>query len=334
MKFLPLFSSTLIVFCWLYPPVLFQIAVLISIGFIGCWTPYGLVSLWSIFRDSSAIPPEVSLLPCMFAKSSTVYNPVIYYFFSQSFKREVNQLSWLCLCCKPCKVSNTINDNNIYMVSASIKPKEQPRSTLQEITESKSVTLGWKTGLFFCLFLSKWCVVLYHSRVTLGLYLTGHDMWEDVFAQCCGCGANKSCNMESNLCLQLVKPCYERRFRDRAAEPCPWRTHHSKHLFVIYYIYTQTQWDVKEAEEWEENQLRHIVKLCKCALWGNLFIVVTTFYCSVSHRLLPVGMHYYRGRLFSIQFIDIKAKCYKLSVDATLSQCFQILGTFRPDVPF
>lgn len=149
MKFLPLFSSTLRVFCWLYPPVLFQIAVLISIGFICCWTPYGLVSLWSIFRDSSTIPPEVSLLPCMFAKSSTVYNPVIYYFFSQSFKREVNQLSWLCLCCKPCKVSNTISDNNIYMVSASIKPKEQPRSTLQEITESKSVSLGWKTGLFF-----------------------------------------------------------------------------------------------------------------------------------------------------------------------------------------
>lgn len=102
---------------------------------------------------------------------------------------------------------------------------------------------------------------------------------------------------------------------------------------------------MKEAEEREENQLRHILKLCKCALCSNvgfeqsklratLFIVVTTFYCSVSHRLLPVGMHYYRGRLFSIHFIDIKAQCYKLSVDATLSQCFQILGTFRPDVPF
>lgn len=114
------------------------------------------------------------------------------------------------------------------------------------------------------------------------------------------------------------------------AHPCPWRTHHSKHLFVIYYIYTQTQWDVKEAEEWEDNQLRHILKLCKCALCSNvgfeqsklratLFIVVTTFYCSVSHRLLPVGMHYYRGRLFSIQFIDIKAKCPMLQ---TFNRCY------------
>lgn len=352
---------------------------MISTGFIGCWTPYGLVSLWSIFRDSSTIPPEVSLLPCMFAKSSTVYNPVIYYFFSQSFKREVNQLSWLCLCCKTCKVSNTINDNNIYMVSASIKPKEQPQSTLQEITESKSVTLGWKTGLFFGTHLGtktelekelQMCGVnnvlsgqkeVFFSPngvwyyTTAGWYfLTGHDMWEDVFAQCikcCECGANKSYNIESNLCSQLVKPCYEIAFQRQScwAHPCPWRTHHSKHLFVIYYIYTHTQRDVEEAEEWEENQLPRILKLyavSKCALWSDvgceqsklkatLFIVVTTFYCSVSHRLLPVGMHYFRGRFFSIQFTDIKAKCfaYKLSVDATLSQCFQILSTFRPDVP-
>uniref|UniRef100_A0A8C6SIK8 Opsin 8, group member b n=1 Tax=Neogobius melanostomus TaxID=47308 RepID=A0A8C6SIK8_9GOBI len=69
-----------------------SIAVLISMGFIGSWTPYGLVSLWSIFRDSRSIPPEVSLLPCMFAKTSTVYNPLIYYFFSHTFKLEVRKL--------------------------------------------------------------------------------------------------------------------------------------------------------------------------------------------------------------------------------------------------
>lgn len=95
---------------------------------------------------------------------------------------------------------------------------------------------------FFCLFLSKRCVVLYHSRVILGPFLTGHDMWEDVFAQCikcCECGANKSCNIESNLCLQLVKPCYERRFRDRAAE----HTHALEELttvniFLLFTTYT------------------------------------------------------------------------------------------------
>ncbi|KAM4712631.1 opsin 8, group member b [Anableps anableps] len=112
------------------------IAVLISIGFIACWTPYGLVSLWSVLNDSSKIPPEVSLLPCMFAKSSTVYNPLIYYFFSQSFKREVKQLSWLCLGSNACQVSNSVSENNIYMVSVNLKSKEVARETLQEITES------------------------------------------------------------------------------------------------------------------------------------------------------------------------------------------------------
>uniref|UniRef100_A0A8C6WGW0 Opsin 8, group member b n=1 Tax=Neogobius melanostomus TaxID=47308 RepID=A0A8C6WGW0_9GOBI len=81
-----------------------RIAVLISMGFIGSWTPYGLVSLWSIFRDSRSIPPEVSLLPCMFAKTSTVYNPLIYYFFSHTFKLEVRKL---CLSWPMVRVSTT-----------------------------------------------------------------------------------------------------------------------------------------------------------------------------------------------------------------------------------
>lgn len=116
---------------------LLQIAVLISVGFVACWTPYGLVSLWSVLNDSSKIPPEVSLLPCMLAKSSTVYNPLIYYFFSRSFKEEVKQLSWECLGSHACQVSNSVSENNIYMVSVNLKSKEVARETLQEITESR-----------------------------------------------------------------------------------------------------------------------------------------------------------------------------------------------------
>lgn len=96
-------------------------------GFIACWAPYGVVSLWSIFQDSSSIPPEVSLLPCMLAKSSTVYNPLIYYMFSQSFKTEVKKLRRLCPGASPCQVSNT--DNDIYLV---MKPNVTDRTTLQD----------------------------------------------------------------------------------------------------------------------------------------------------------------------------------------------------------
>ncbi|GAA6103705.1 opsin-5-like [Tachysurus ichikawai] len=69
---------------------LMLIAILISAGFIGCWTPYGIVSLWSIY-STSPITPFVSMLPCLFAKTSTVYNPLIYYTFSKSFKQEKPQ---------------------------------------------------------------------------------------------------------------------------------------------------------------------------------------------------------------------------------------------------
>uniref|UniRef100_A0A3P8UMY5 Opsin 8, group member b n=1 Tax=Cynoglossus semilaevis TaxID=244447 RepID=A0A3P8UMY5_CYNSE len=86
------------------------IAVLVTFGFLGCWFPYGMVSLWSIFNESSAIPPEVSLLPCMFAKSSTVYNPMIYYIFSKNFQRELKELQMRCLGFYFCKSNSAKED--------------------------------------------------------------------------------------------------------------------------------------------------------------------------------------------------------------------------------
>lgn len=79
----------------------------------------------------------------MFAKSSTVYNPVIYYIFSQSFQREVKQMRGLCLGSSSYHVSNSMNDNTVYMLKIrNSKPKSEARSTLQETTESNIVTLS------------------------------------------------------------------------------------------------------------------------------------------------------------------------------------------------
>ncbi|XP_034383919.1 opsin 8, group member b [Cyclopterus lumpus] len=121
---------------------LLGIAVLMSLGFVVCWSPYAIVSMWSILHDSGSIPPEVSLLPCLFAKSSTVYNPLIYYVFSQSFRKEVKQL-WLYFGSALCHVSNGDNatnndandDTSVYMVNAHAKTNVQVMSTLEEIPE-------------------------------------------------------------------------------------------------------------------------------------------------------------------------------------------------------
>ncbi|KAM8954120.1 opsin-5-like [Pelodytes ibericus] len=71
-------------------------AVLVSFGFILSWTPYAAVSFWSMFHSSNYIPPVVTLLPCLFAKSSTAFNPLIYYMFSKTFRQKVKQLKCCC----------------------------------------------------------------------------------------------------------------------------------------------------------------------------------------------------------------------------------------------
>nr|XP_029534598.1 opsin-5-like [Oncorhynchus nerka] len=92
------------------------IAVLISLGFILSWAPYGLVSLVSVVRGSEFIRPEVTMLPCLFAKSSTLYNPLIYYIFSKTFKQEVKQLCGRSNACHASRARNNITDNAIYLV--------------------------------------------------------------------------------------------------------------------------------------------------------------------------------------------------------------------------
>ncbi|NXM61013.1 OPN5 protein, partial [Illadopsis cleaveri] len=73
-----------------------QMAVLISVAFLSSWTPYAAASFWSIFNSSDSFQPVVTLLPCLFAKSSTAYNPVIYYVFSKTFRGEVRKLRCCC----------------------------------------------------------------------------------------------------------------------------------------------------------------------------------------------------------------------------------------------
>ncbi|KAJ0061150.1 hypothetical protein NL108_008832, partial [Boleophthalmus pectinirostris] len=70
--------------------ILVKMAVMISLGFLIAWTPYVAVSYWSMHhaRSQHLLSPFVTLLPCLFAKSSTAYNPFIYFIFQRSTRRE------------------------------------------------------------------------------------------------------------------------------------------------------------------------------------------------------------------------------------------------------
>lgn len=75
-------------------------AVMISSGFLIAWTPYVVVSFWSMFhtREQGRMAPFVSLLPCLFAKSSTVYNPFIYFIFQHTSGHKLFRLKKQTLC--------------------------------------------------------------------------------------------------------------------------------------------------------------------------------------------------------------------------------------------
>ncbi|KAG7460733.1 hypothetical protein MATL_G00201940 [Megalops atlanticus] len=127
---------------------LVTIAVLISVGFIGSWTPYAIVSLWSIFHSSESIPPEVSILPCFFAKTSTVYNPLIYYLFSKNFKREVKELRWLCgrSNVPDATMQGNVTDNHIYAMCNRVRVK----TASGDQSERKKTEMETKLNLTEC----------------------------------------------------------------------------------------------------------------------------------------------------------------------------------------
>ncbi|XP_060948061.1 opsin-5 [Limanda limanda] len=55
-----------------------KVAMLICAGFLIAWIPYAIVSVVSAFGDPDSVPIPVSVIPTLLAKSSAMYNPIIY----------------------------------------------------------------------------------------------------------------------------------------------------------------------------------------------------------------------------------------------------------------
>ncbi|XP_039583861.1 pinopsin-like [Passer montanus] len=60
---------------------------LMVLCFLLCWLPYAAVALLATFGQPGLITPAASIVPAILAKSSTVYNPVIYMFLNKQFYR-------------------------------------------------------------------------------------------------------------------------------------------------------------------------------------------------------------------------------------------------------
>ncbi|KAJ3594320.1 hypothetical protein NHX12_003627 [Muraenolepis orangiensis] len=80
--------------------VIVKLSVAVCTGFFAAWSPYAIVSMWAAFGHVDAIPPLAFAMPAMFAKSSTIYNPVIYLTLRPSFRSSVcRHLGFLCRRC-------------------------------------------------------------------------------------------------------------------------------------------------------------------------------------------------------------------------------------------
>ncbi|XP_039545839.1 opsin 7, group member b [Pimephales promelas] len=69
--------------------LLVKLSVAVCIGFLMAWSPYAVVSMWAAFSDPDLVPPLAFALAAMFAKSSTLYNPMVYLVFKPSFRKSL-----------------------------------------------------------------------------------------------------------------------------------------------------------------------------------------------------------------------------------------------------
>ncbi|KAF7661100.1 hypothetical protein LDENG_00269890 [Lucifuga dentata] len=63
-----------------------KLSVAVCIGFLGAWSPYAIVAMWAAFGDATQVPPAAFALVAMFAKSSTIYNPMVYLLYKPNFR--------------------------------------------------------------------------------------------------------------------------------------------------------------------------------------------------------------------------------------------------------
>uniref|UniRef100_A0A9J7WVP4 Opsin 7, group member b n=1 Tax=Cyprinus carpio carpio TaxID=630221 RepID=A0A9J7WVP4_CYPCA len=69
--------------------LLVKLSVAVCIGFLMAWSPYAVVSMWAAFTEPDLVPPIAFALAAMFAKSSTLYNPMVYLVFKPSFRKSL-----------------------------------------------------------------------------------------------------------------------------------------------------------------------------------------------------------------------------------------------------
>ncbi|XP_006036624.2 opsin-5-like [Alligator sinensis] len=78
-----------------------KMSAAVCTGFFAAWSPYAIIAMWAVFGSTERIPPLIFVVPAVFAKSSTLYNPVVYLLLRPHFRNTIAQdcadLQQLCI---------------------------------------------------------------------------------------------------------------------------------------------------------------------------------------------------------------------------------------------
>uniref|UniRef100_A0A672NCX0 Rhodopsin n=1 Tax=Sinocyclocheilus grahami TaxID=75366 RepID=A0A672NCX0_SINGR len=66
-----------------------RMVILMIIAFLICWLPYGSVAWYTFTHQGSQFSPIFMTIPAFFAKSSALYNPLIYVFMNKQFRHSM-----------------------------------------------------------------------------------------------------------------------------------------------------------------------------------------------------------------------------------------------------
>ncbi|OCT62358.1 opsin-5 [Xenopus laevis] len=71
--------------------LIIKLSIAVCIGFLIAWSPYAIVAMIAAFGDPTKIPSLVFAIAAVFAKSSTIYNPMIYLLLKPNFLNVVTK---------------------------------------------------------------------------------------------------------------------------------------------------------------------------------------------------------------------------------------------------
>lgn len=85
---------------------------MITMAYTISWTPYTVIAMWVTYRPVHQIPDAFRILPAFCAKTSSVYNPIIYCIFNKSFRQDLSSLVCCCACqCYTITINLDINSH-------------------------------------------------------------------------------------------------------------------------------------------------------------------------------------------------------------------------------